>query len=135
MVEVVKYFKGSTCVYNFVRKSCSSMFNFDFRLNVLVQCWLSSMLILPIYVVRMIFDYSFIHSFIHSFINDHFLKEVVLVFQYLCCWLFSWALLSWLYCWLCPKSLYYIYMSAFDHGHRSSFYVVNYVDEKNIRVP
>ena len=57
---------------------CSSVFSFHFRLNV-AECTkmkkslmenfilcavavLSSMLPLPIYVVRMIADYSFIHS-------------------------------------------------------------------------
>ena len=39
-----------------------------------------------------------IHSFIHSFINTDFHKQVVLVFQCLYCWFFSWALLSCLYC-------------------------------------
>ena len=88
LVEVVKHFKGSTFVNNFVHGRCSSVFNVDFCLNVVIH---SSMLILPIYIVRMILT-------IHSFINADFHKEVVLAFQCLYCWLFSWALLSWLYC-------------------------------------
>ena len=36
LLEVVKYFKDSTFVYNFVHGRSSSVFNFDFRLNVVV---------------------------------------------------------------------------------------------------
>ena len=91
LVEVVKCFKGSTFVYNFAHGRCSSVFNVDICLNVVVQ---SSMLILPNYVVRMHVDYFFIHLFF----NCDFHKEVVLVFRCLYCWLLSWALLSCLYC-------------------------------------
>ena len=37
LVEVVKYFKDRACVYNFVHGRCSSVFNIDFRQNVVVQ--------------------------------------------------------------------------------------------------
>ena len=49
LLEVVKYFKRSTCVYNFVHGRCSSVFNADFRLNGVVQ---SSILILLIMLLE-----------------------------------------------------------------------------------
>ena len=86
---------------------CSSVFSFDFRLNIahctkmkkslmenFIFCAVavqSSMLLLPIYVVRMIADYSFIHSlslwsntlkqFVGKRANAEFHKELVSVFQ------------------------------------------------------
>ena len=74
------------------------VFHVDFCLNVVVQ---SSMLILPIYVVKMIVSYSFIHS-------------LMLISTKRLCWYFSvfivgffhGHLLSCLYCWLCRRSFY-----------------------------
>ena len=76
LLEVVKYFKGSTCVYNFVHGRCSSVFNADFRLNGVVQ---SSVLILLIMLLEWLLA---IHSYIHTSLSANFTKWSIILKQF-----------------------------------------------------